>query len=283
MPSHINEEGVLYIVATPIGNMQDLSPRAIDILNTVDLILCEDTRHSALLLTNFGIKTKTKALHEHNENEIAEQVANELLSGKKYALISDAGTPMISDPGFVLTRICHERNVKVVPIPGCCAFVTALSASGLPSNKFMFFGFISQKNKTRQEQLQNLMNADYTSIFYESSHRIEKTLSELKEVLGTQRKVCLARELTKQFETIVTASIDEIVEYIKSDSNHRKGEFVILIEPAPEQDNSDLTLEQQEVINLMVEQEVSRSIIIQVMQKIYGLNRKQLYNYVHNL
>lgn len=283
MSSYSDEVGVLYIVATPIGNLQDLSPRAIEVLNSVDLILCEDTRHSALLLSNFGIKTKTKAVHEHNEVEVAQRIVDELKTGRNYALVSDAGTPMISDPGFVLTRLCHENNVKVIPVPGCCAFVTALSASGLPSNKFMFFGFISQKNKTRQEQMQSLLNADYTSIFYESSHRIEKTLIELHDVIGSDRKVCLARELTKQFETIITAPISQIVTYIQADNNHRKGEFVILIEPVAQQENNDLSREQQEVINLLLEQEVSPSVVIQIMQKIYGLNRKQLYGYVHNL
>jgi 16S rRNA (cytidine1402-2'-O)-methyltransferase len=219
----------LYIVATPIGNLADFSPRAITVLQSVDVIAAEDTRHSGHLLQHYAIKTPTVSLHEHNEQQRSEVLLARLQKGESVALISDAGTPLISDPGYRLVSLVREHNIKVVPIPGSCALITALSASGLPSDRFSFEGFLPAKAGTKRQVLDNLKNESGTLIFYESPRRLKATLTEMIDIFGPDRLVCLARELTKLHETIVTQPLSQLLAWVESDSNQQRGECVLLV------------------------------------------------------
>lgn len=224
----------LYIVATPIGNLQDMSLRAIEILKTVNLIAVEDTRHSAPLLQHFSIQTPMLALHEHNERERVRLLLERLQQGESIALISDAGTPLISDPGYHLVREAREKGIRVIPIPGPCAAIVALSAAGLPTDSFVFEGFLPVKATARTVSLEQLRNESRTLIFYEAPHRILETLEAMQTVFGDERRVVIARELTKKFETIQSGTLAEIVAWVKNDSNQQRGEIVLLVEGAEE-------------------------------------------------
>ncbi|WBA09007.1 16S rRNA (cytidine(1402)-2'-O)-methyltransferase [Salinivibrio kushneri] len=219
----------LYIVPTPIGNLADITQRALDVLASVDLVAAEDTRHTARLLSHFSINAKTFALHEHNEQQKAAALLARLQQGQSVALVSDAGTPLISDPGYHLVTQCREAGVRVVPLPGACAVVTALSASGLPSDRFSFEGFLPPKTKARQDTFRTLADDPRTLIFYESPHRIRDSLADMREVLGETRRVVLARELTKTFETIHGAPLGELIEWLNEDANRLRGEMVLLV------------------------------------------------------
>ncbi len=226
------EAGILYIVATPIGNLGDISGRALEVLQRADRIAAEDTRHSAALLRHFAIDTPMFALHEHNERRKAEQVLGLLRQGESLALISDAGTPLISDPGYFLVREAHRAGIRVVPVPGPSALITALSASGLATDRFCFEGFLPAKSGARRKALQALMQEPRTLAFYETPHRIEESLADMVEAFGAERPATLARELTKAFETIHHATLGELAVWVASDANQRKGEFVVLVEGA---------------------------------------------------
>jgi 16S rRNA (cytidine1402-2'-O)-methyltransferase len=202
--------GILYVVATPIGNLDDISARAIHVLGHVARIAAEDTRHSARLLQHLGINTPLVAVHDHNEAGRVQSLINQLLAGDDIALISDAGTPLISDPGYRLVAAAHEASVRVVPIVGACAAIAALSAAGLPSDRFSFEGFLSAKTTARQVQLQALVNETRTLIFYEAPHRILECVQDMCAIFGEQRRVVLARELTKTFETIKQMTLAEL-------------------------------------------------------------------------
>jgi len=220
----------LYIVATPIGNLADMSARAIEVLKDVDVIAAEDTRHSGHLLQHYAIKTPTVSLHEHNEQQRSEVLLSRLQAGEAIALISDAGTPLISDPGYRLVSLVRAHGINVVPIPGCCALVAALSASGLASDKFSFEGFLPSKQAARKHTLEKLKNETRTMIFYESPRRLNNTLNDMESVFGRERPACLARELTKLHETIVTKPLAELQSWVDSDSNQQRGECVVLVE-----------------------------------------------------
>ena len=224
-----NEVPILYIVPTPIGNLGDITQRAIEVLSSVDLIAAEDTRHTGKLLSHFNIQTKTYALHDHNEQQKAQVLVDKLLAGHSIALVSDAGTPLISDPGYHLVTQCRQAGVKVVPLPGACAVITALSASGLPSDRFSFEGFLPAKSKGRKDRFLDIAKVERTCIFYESPHRILDSLDDMLEILGPEREVVLARELTKTFETIQGMPLGELIEWVKSDSNQQRGEMALLI------------------------------------------------------
>ena len=224
------EQAVLYIVATPIGNLADISERAVEVLSKVDLIACEDTRHSKALLTHLGINNKLLAVHEHNEQSRIELIINKLDEGQSIALISDAGTPLISDPGYLLVRTLKSKGYQVSPIPGASAVITALSASGLATDKFTFEGFLSAKKTARVKQLTALKQDPRTMVFYESPHRIVATVDDCIEVMGANRMAAIARELTKKFETIISGSLTDIKDYLVTESHHTKGEFVLMIE-----------------------------------------------------
>ena len=219
----------LFIVPTPIGNLGDITHRAIEVLSNVDLIAAEDTRHTGKLLAHFNIKTKTFPLHDHNEQQKAQVLVEKLLSGQSIALVSDAGTPLISDPGYHLVSQCRQAGVKVVPLPGACAVITALSASGLPSDRFSFEGFLPPKSKARKDKLLEIAKVERTCIFYESPHRILDSLDDMLDILGSDREVVLARELTKTFETFRGLPLGELVEWVKSDRNQQRGEMVLLV------------------------------------------------------
>ena len=226
--------GTLHVVATPIGNLGDLSPRALETLKRVDAICAEDTRHTRQLLAHFGLERPLLALHEHNEGDAAAPLVARLLAGDSLALVSDAGTPLVSDPGFRLVRAARAAGVRVSPVPGPSALVAALSAAGLPSDRFVFEGFLPAKAKARREHLQALAAEPRTLIFYESSHRIEETLADMAMAFGNDRPAVVARELTKLFETVLDGGLAGLARRVREDANQRKGEFVVLVQGAPE-------------------------------------------------
>jgi 16S rRNA (cytidine1402-2'-O)-methyltransferase len=228
-PSLTPQPGHLYVVATPIGNLADLSDRARSILGKVDIVACEDTRTTGSMLTRLGLHRDLVAYHEHNETEVAERLAEQIAAGKSVAVVSDAGTPGLSDPGFRIVRACRRRNLPVVPVPGACALVSVLSASGLPTNGFLFVGFLPAKSAARITFLEKHREFDYTLSFYESCHRIEKFAAEILATLGADRVVCIAKEVTKLHETFLTGRAEDVV--AKLGKMSLKGEFVVLIAP----------------------------------------------------
>lgn len=243
----------LYIVATPIGNLADMSQRAIEILQSVDVIAAEDTRHSGFLLQHFAIKTPSVSLHDHNEQQRSETLLTRLQQGESIALISDAGTPLISDPGYKLVSLVREHGIPVIPIPGSCAVIAALSASGLPSDRFSFEGFLPSKQGARLQTLEKLAADTRTLIFYDSPRRLQSTLVDMVTVFGEERRVCLARELTKLHETINTKPLAELLDWVSNDPNQQRGECVLLVEGAKQhQDASEV--EVNRVLNLLLKE-----------------------------
>lgn len=226
--------GVLYVVATPIGNLDDMSARAVNILQQAALIAAEDTRHSARLLQHFFIKTPCIALHDHNEQSQIEGLMARLLAGESIALISDAGTPLISDPGYRLVAAAQEAAIRVSPIPGSCAAIAALSAAGLPSDRFVFEGFLPAKSGARRARLEVLSSESRTLILYEAPHRIVECLHDLCEFMGPARRIALGRELTKTFETMRRMPAAELRDWVSTDLHQQKGEIVLVVEGAPE-------------------------------------------------
>ena len=226
-----------YIVPTPIGNLSDITERALETLNKVDLIAAEDTRHSGILLKHYGIKTKCVALHEHNEKQKSAWLLEQLRSGRSIALISDAGTPLISDPGYATIAMCHQEGIQIIPLPGACAATTALCASGLPTDRFIFEGFLPSRSSARQTRLEAFADETRTLIFYESPRRILGTLQDIAAVLG-DRRVTLARELTKTYETITLQPVTDLIVQLQNDSQQQRGEMVLILEgcPVPEKD-----------------------------------------------
>jgi 16S rRNA (cytidine1402-2'-O)-methyltransferase len=230
-----DHNGVLYIVATPLGNLSDMSQRAIDTLQRVDLIAAEDTRHSKKLLVHFGIEKPMIAFHEHNERDRASEILTQLQAGRQIALISDAGTPLISDPGYHLVRQLHEAGIRVVPIPGPSAVITALCAAGLATDRFCFEGFLPSKPGARERYLAELARETRTLVFYETPHRLLETLRTMLSVFGPVRRMTLARELTKTFETIHQDTIAQIVSWVEANPEQQKGESVLIVEGATQQ------------------------------------------------
>lgn len=248
-----NEIARLYIVATPIGNLSDMSQRAIEILKTVDLIAAEDTRHSGFLLQHFAIKTPSVSLHDHNEQQKSEALLTRLQQGESIALISDAGTPLISDPGYKLVSLVREYGIPVIPVPGSCALIAALSASGLPSDRFSFEGFLPSKQGARQQALENLAADTRTLIFYDSPRRLQSSLTDMVTIFGGERRACLARELTKLHETINTQLLSELLDWVSNDTNQQRGECVLLVEGAKQhQDASEV--EVNRVLGLLLKE-----------------------------
>ncbi|WP_438482891.1 16S rRNA (cytidine(1402)-2'-O)-methyltransferase [Oleiharenicola lentus] len=221
--------GHLYVVATPIGNLADLTDRARAILGSVDFVACEDTRTTGSMLTRLGLHRDLVAYHEHNETEVAERLAEQIAAGKSVAVVSDAGTPGLSDPGFRIVRACRRRNLPVVPVPGACALVAVLSASGLPTNGFLFVGFLPAKSAARITFLEKHRDFDYTLALYESCHRIDKFADEIVATLGPDRVVCIAKEVTKLHETFLTGRAEDVLARLTKMS--LKGEFVVLVAP----------------------------------------------------
>ncbi|MCQ9120573.1 16S rRNA (cytidine(1402)-2'-O)-methyltransferase [Rodentibacter pneumotropicus] len=274
-----NVTGILYIVATPIGNLQDITQRALETFSQVDLIAAEDTRHSGLLLSHYGIKKPFFALHDHNEQEKASVLVEKLKQGVNIALISDAGTPLISDPGFHLVRQCREAEIRVVPLPGACAAITALCASGIASDRFCFEGFLPAKSKARKDRLENIVEEDRTLIFYESTHRILDTLVDMQEVLGQDRYVVLARELTKTWETIVGDTVKNLRQWLVEDPNRTKGEMVLIVEGKPKQENEAEFAPQAIKALTLLTQELPLKKAAAIVAELYGYKKNALYQF----
>ena len=271
--------GILYIVATPIGNLQDITQRALDTFTQVDLIAAEDTRHSGLLLSHYGIKKPFFALHDHNEQEKAHILVEKLKQGSHIALISDAGTPLISDPGFHLVRQCREAGIRVVPLPGACAAITALCASGIASDRFCFEGFLPAKSKARKDKLENIAEEDRTLIFYESTHRILDTLEDMQSVLGEERYIVLAREITKTWETITGNTIKNLREWLLEDPNRIKGEMVLIVEGKPKSDNNDEISPQAVKALELIAEELPLKKAAAIVAELYGYKKNALYQF----
>jgi len=271
-----NEVACLYIVATPIGNLADMSQRAIEILQSVDVIAAEDTRHSGFLLQHFAIKTPSVSLHDHNEQQRSETLLTRLQQGESIALISDAGTPLISDPGYKLVSLVREHGIPVIPIPGSCAVIAALSASGLPSDRFSFEGFLPSKQGARLQTLEKLAADTRTLIFYDSPRRLQSTLTDMVAIFGEDRRACLARELTKLHETINTKPLAELLEWVSNDANQQRGECVVLVEGAKQhQDASEV--EVNRVLGLLLK-ELPVKKAAAITSSLLGISKNNAYD-----
>ena len=267
--------GTLFVVATPIGNLGDISPRALDTLRSVAGICAEDTRRSGQLLSHFGISTPLLALHEHNEDAIAARIVVRLQAGESLALVSDAGTPLVSDPGFRLVQAARAAGVKVSPVPGASALIAALSVAGLPSDRFAFEGFLPAKSNARRERLQALAAETRTLIFYESSHRIEDALADMVQVFGGQRRAVLARELTKLFETVLDGTLAQLQARVEVDADQRKGEFVLLVHGV--EDDADARIIEGRRLYAKLSQHLPPSTAAKLAAELSGAPRKALY------
>jgi len=269
--------GTLYIVATPIGNLEDVTARAVRVLSSVDLIAAEDTRHSGKLLRHLGIRAETFALHEHNERDQAPKLLDWLRRGKSIALISDAGTPLISDPGYALVRAAHAAGVPVVPIPGASAVIAALSVAGLPSDRFVFEGFLPPREAARRAALERLRAEPRTLIFYEAPHRIRECLHDMTDIFGAEREATIARELTKQFETVRAGTLGELTAWVARHDEQQLGEFVLLLHGAPRAEEAGAdSAEAERVLRILLEQ-LPVSQAAELAARISGVAKNTLY------
>lgn len=266
----------LYIVATPIGNLRDISLRALDILAAVDVIAAEDTRVTAHLLAHHSITKKMVALHQHNERATAKKIVNLLAQGNSVALVTDAGTPGISDPGVILVNMVRDNGYKVVPIPGANAAICALSAAGIAAPHFLFYGFLPASAGQRRRQIEELKSQPYTLVFYETPHRILECVATLAEVLGTHRQLVIARELTKLFETIHICTLDNALAWLQADTNRQKGEFVLLLSGAEIQEEKGLSDQAQHTLKLLL-QELPLKQAVRLSMDITGESKNMLY------
>ncbi len=265
----------LFIVATPIGNLADFTRRAVDTLSQVDLVAAEDTRHSRTLLASHGIDCPMVALHEHNEDAMAPRLVERMLAGESVALISDAGTPLMSDPGYRLVRLAVEKGIRVTPLPGPSAITAALSVAGIATDRFVFEGFLPAKQAARIARLNSLKSETRTLVLFESSHRILECLQDLAETMGQDRQIAVCRELTKQFETILRGPVEKVRQQVQADPNQQKGEFVLVLagrkESADEKMNHALTMAQA------LQEYLSTSQAARVAAKLCGVQRRELY------
>lgn len=273
---HDGSFGTLYIVATPIGNLEDMTFRALSILKDVDRILAEDTRHSQRLLSHYAVTTSMQSLHDHNEREQVPQLIERLKQGERMALISDAGTPLISDPGYRLVKAAHQAAISVVPVPGACALIAGLSASGLPTDHFVFEGFLPQKGAVREKRLRALEKETRTIVLYESVHRIVNLIELMCNVLGEAREVTLARELTKTFETIYHGTLGQTRDWLSADANQQKGEFVVMAKGYVASVSHEAAETHRELITVLLS-ELSVKQTVSLATKITGAPRKLLY------
>lgn len=267
--------GALYVVATPLGNLADISLRALHVLGLVDAVACEDTRNTGALLSRFGIKTTLFAAHEHNEREAAEQVLQRLQSGQRVALVSDAGTPAVSDPGARMVDTVLAAGLRVIPLPGPSAMVAALSVSGLLSGEFHFAGFLPSRAAQRSSALRKLAGVTATLVFYEAPHRVLETVQALQVELGGERMLVICRELTKQFEQVHRCRLEEAAAWLKEDDNHQRGEFVLLVEGAPEQETDSTEVDR--VLGVLLEQCPVKQAATLAAQ-ILGMKKNALYD-----
>ena len=269
-------ESALYIVPTPIGNLSDITLRAVEVLKNVDYIGAEDTRHSQLSLNNYVIKTKMFSLHDYNEIQKRDYLVNTIKEGKSVALISDAGTPLISDPGYHVVSYCRDLGIKVIPLPGPCAAITALSASGLPTNNFIFMGFLPTKEKALNTELSAILDETRTCVFYESPKRIVYTLEAINEVLGSERRVVIGRELTKTFESFYDLPAGQMLDFLREDPNRTRGEFVLMI--AGIQEKNEISPKVVETMKLLMN-EMPLKKAASICAAIYQLKKNELYDY----
>lgn len=269
--------GVLYLVATPIGNLSDVSFRALEVLKSVDAIACEDTRHSRPLLDHYGIDRPLIALHEYNEDSRSARLAERLLAGDSIALVSDAGTPLINDPGYPLVRAARVAGIRVSPVPGPCALIAALSASGLPSHRFAYEGFPPRKSSARKSFFAALKDDARTLIFYESSHRVLETLRDLASVFPAGRRLVLARELTKRYETLVDTTVGGAEALLAAAAEMRLGEFVVLVEGAPSTAaTAVLTPQQARILGILLRDHPLKTAVALTVE-ISGARRELVY------
>ncbi len=274
----ILQHGTLYVVATPIGNLGDMTLRAIETLKSVDAIAAEDTRHTSGLLSHFGISKKLIAVHEHNEQQSAEKLLAQLKNGDNIALVTDAGTPAVSDPGAIVVAAARAAGIKVVPIPGVSAVVAALSASGITQNGFYFNGFLPASGVARRKILEQLKSQAVTLVLYEAPHRIVECVEDLAKVLGENRKITFCRELTKTFETIYTCSLNEASAWLQADANQQRGEFVLLIEAAPVVEADEISAEAQRVLKCLLA-ELPLKQAVALATEITNLKKNDLYEF----
>ncbi|MGM0570337.1 16S rRNA (cytidine(1402)-2'-O)-methyltransferase [Marinobacter sp.] len=268
--------GTLFIVATPIGNLDDLSRRAEQVLASVDLVAAEDTRHSGRLLQHLGVSKAMWPLHDHNERARSDALLERIAGGESVALISDAGTPLISDPGYVLVRAARQRGIRVVPVPGACAMVAALSAAGLPTDRFLFAGFLPAKAVARGKVLESLSREVATLVFYESPRRVVALLEDVRSALGAEREVVLARELTKAFETWYAGSVADVIEALHADAHSGKGEYVVMVSGAPSSGQGPVAVDGDRVLSLLIA-ELPLKKAVKVAAELTGLARNDLY------
>ncbi|MDD5412073.1 MAG: 16S rRNA (cytidine(1402)-2'-O)-methyltransferase [Methylobacter sp.] len=272
-----SECGKLYVVATPIGNLADISFRAVDILKQVDLIAAEDTRHVRMLLQHYGITNKLISLHQHNEEKASAGLLAKLREGQSIALVSDAGTPLLSDPGMPLVKMVKDAGLDVVPVPGACALIAALSASGLPVTQFTFEGFSPRTSSARKTFFSERLACPTTWVFYESSHRILASLKDMAEVLPLDRQIVIARELTKLHETIVKTTLSNALKLVEEDGNMRKGEFVVIVDGATiDKKEQVITPEQEKILSVLL-RECSIKTAVAMAVEITGVRKKLLY------
>jgi 16S rRNA (cytidine1402-2'-O)-methyltransferase len=271
-------KGTLYVVATPIGNLQDLSPRAQSVLKSVDLIMAEDTRHSRHLLSHFDIHIPLQSLHEHNEKQTVEGLMQIIYQGKNVALISDAGTPLISDPGRYLLETAHAEHLTVVPIPGASALITALSVAGLEANRFIFEGFLPTKSAARKQRLQELATDLRTLVFYEAPHRIVECLYDMVQVFGVKRQAIISKELTKLFETIHRDTLENVYHWLINNTDYQKGEFVIVIQGNPPSEDTKELLEGKRILHILLK-ELSLKQAAKLASEITGVSKNILYDW----
>jgi len=268
------ESPALYVVPTPLGNLSDMTQRAIDVLRQVPWVAAEDTRHTAPLLKHYGSGARMLPAHEHNEEAAAQQVIGKLRDGESVALVSDAGTPAVSDPGARLVARVRASGFRIIPLPGACAAVTALSASGLTEPHFLFYGFLPARNKQREDELRTLAGLPYALVFYEAPHRILETVESLVEVLGPGRTLVLARELTKLFETIHSGPMGEALEWLRADSNRQRGEFVLLVSGTVASGNDG---EGERVLQLLLDDGLSVKQAARLAHAITGAPKNAMY------
>ncbi|MFT6599750.1 MAG: 16S rRNA (cytidine1402-2'-O)-methyltransferase [Alloalcanivorax sp.] len=269
--------GSLYVVSTPIGNLDDLSRRALEVLGQVDWVAAEDTRHSQTLLNHLGIKARLISCHDHNEAERSPELVARLCDGESGALISDAGTPLVSDPGYRLVRACQDAGVAVVPVPGASALLAALAVSGQPSDRFLFEGFVPSKGAARENALRRLAGLEVTSVIFEAPHRVVSLLESLAGLVDADRELTLCRELTKRFETVRRGPVAELLDWVRGDKDQRRGELVLVLSPAPR--GEQLSERDRALAKaLLAELPVSRA--ARVLAAHTGLKRQDLYNYL---
>jgi len=273
----LTEAGKLYVVATPIGNLADISFRAVEVLKQVDLIAAEDTRHVKMLLQHYGITHKLVSLHQHNEDKASFVLLEKLREGQSIALVSDAGTPLLSDPGMPLVKMVKDAGLDVVPIPGACALIAALSAAGLPVTQFSFEGFLPRTSSARKAFFQERVTSPKTWVFYESCHRILSSLQDMAEIVPLDRQIVIARELTKLHETIVKTSLGNALELVAQNDNMRKGEFVVIVDGAVADKKEHIISTEQEKLLRVLLRECSIKTAVAMAVEITGIRKKLLY------